>query len=214
MRGAILLLATALGAGAVQAQEPPQPAPDAAGQAAGSPWTFSATGYWNMPRQSGDYLSGIFIAERKQLHLEARSNYEAVHSQSAFIGWTFSGGEAIQFKATPIVGFVGGSTHGLIGGLEASVAVSKFDYYIEAEYLDARGEDPGYLYAWSELGFRPVEWLRLGLVAQRTRIYGGDRELQRGGFFQVTVRRFTAGFYWFNPGSTDQVAILSLGVSF
>ncbi len=102
----------------------------------------------------------------------------------------------------------------MIGGIEASVAVSKFDYYIEAEYLDARGEEPGYLYAWSELGFRPVEWLRLGLVAQRTRIYGGDREFQRGGFFQVTVRRFTAGFYWFNPGSTDQVAILSLGVSF
>lgn len=214
MRAASMLLATTLAVGGVRAQEPPQPAPDGAAQPAGAPWTFSATGYWNMPRESGDYLSGIFIAEKSQLHLEARTNYEAKHSQSAFIGWTFSGGESVQFKATPIVGFVGGSTHGVIGGLEASVAIRKFDYYIEAEYLNPHGDESGYLYAWSELGFRPIEWLRLGVVAQRTRIYGGSRDLQRGGFLQVTVRKFTAGFYWFNPGSSDQVAILSLGVSF
>lgn len=214
MRSAAVLLAVMLAVGGVRAQEPPQPVGGAAAQSASAPWTFSATGYWNMPRESGDYLSGIFIAEKSQLHLEARANYEAKHSQSAFIGWSFSGGETVQFKATPIVGFVGGSTHGVIGGLEASVAISKFDYYIEAEYLDPRGEEPGYLYAWSELGFRPIEWLRLGLVAQRTRIYGGDRDLQRGGFLQVTVRKVTAGFYWFNPGSSDQIAILSLGVSF
>jgi len=167
-----------------------------------------------MPRESGDYLSGIFIAEKSQLHLEARANYEAKHSQSAFLGWSFSGGETVQFKATPIVGFLWGSTHGVIGGLEASVAFKKFDYYIEAEYLDPHGAEPGYFYAWSELGYRPVEWLRLGLVAQRTRIYGGDRDLQRGGFFQVTVRKVTGSLYWFNPGSHAQIAILSLGISF
>lgn len=108
------------------------------------------------------------------------------------------------------VGFVGGSTRGVIGGLEASAAISKFDYYIEVEYLNQHRDEPGYLYAWSELGFRPVEWLRLGVVAQRTRIYGGDRDLQRGGFFQVTVRTVTAGFFWFNPVASDPVAILSL----
>ena len=214
MRSATLLAALTLAAAGVRAQEPPPPAPDAAAQPASAPWTFSATGYWNMPRESGDYLSGIFIAEKSQLHLEARANYEAKHSQSAFLGWSFSGGETVQFKATPILGFVWGSTHGVIGGLEASVAYKKLDYYIEAEYLDPSGAEPGYLYAWSELGYRPIEWLRLGLVAQRTRIYGGDRDLQRGGFFQVTVRKVTAGFYWFNPGSHEQIAILSLGVSF
>ncbi|KDP85540.1 MAG: hypothetical protein ACN6OP_03980 [Pseudomonadales bacterium] len=214
MRSATLLLALTLAATGVGAQEPPQPAPDAAAQPASAPWTFSATGYWNMPRESGDYLSGIFIAEKSQLHLEARANYEAKHSQSAFLGWSFSGGETVQFKATPIVGFLWGSTHGVIGGLEASVAFKKFDYYIEAEYLDPHGAEPGYFYAWSELGYRPVEWLRLGLVAQRTRIYGGDRDLQRGGFFQVTVRKVTGSFYWFNPGSHAQIAILSLGISF
>ncbi|MGT2508946.1 hypothetical protein [Cupriavidus basilensis] len=122
MRSATLLLALTLAATGVGAQEPPQPAPDAAAQPASAPWTFSATGYWNMPRESGDYLSGIFIAEKSQLHLEARANYEAKHSQSAFLGWSFSGGETVQFKATPIVGFLWGSTHGVIGGLEASVA--------------------------------------------------------------------------------------------
>jgi hypothetical protein len=60
MRAASILVATALAVGGVRAQEPLQPAPDAGAQPAGTPWTFSATGYWNMPRESGDYLSGIF----------------------------------------------------------------------------------------------------------------------------------------------------------
>ena len=71
-----------------------------------------------------------------------------------------------------------------------------------------------YFYAWSELGFRPVEWLRVGLAAQRTRAYGGDRDIQRGPFAQFTWRRVTLGGFWFNPGSTDQVFVGSIGVAF
>lgn len=33
-----------------------------------------------------------------------------------------------------------------------------------------------YFYAWTEPGFTPVEWLRLGIAGRRTRTYdnGGD----------------------------------------
>jgi hypothetical protein len=76
------------------------------------------------------------------------------------------------------------------------------------------GRNDSYLYAWSELGFRPVEWLRIGLAAQRTRAYGGDRELQRGPFAQVTWGNVTFGGFWFNPGSRDQVFVGSIGATF
>ncbi|NOV27636.1 hypothetical protein E5S69_29550 [Cupriavidus necator] len=178
-------------------------------------WSFLLSGYWNMPRSDSDYGSGIITADHNgKLHLEARINYEARHSQSAFVGWSFSGGETIKVKATPIIGFVTGGAHGPIPGLEVSVAIGKFDYYVEAEYLVGTGDTSAYTYTWSELGFRPVEWLRLGVVAQHTRIYGGDREFQRGGFVQLTYKKYTGGVYWFNPTSPEQVVIASLAIAF
>jgi hypothetical protein len=178
-------------------------------------WEFNATGYWNDSRPGESYASGIFLADRGALHLEARANYEAIHAQSAFVGWTFSAGDAVKLEATPIVGGVTGATRGPIAGLEATVSAGRFDYYVEAEYVRDRSDhETSYTYAWSELGFRPAEWLRLGAVAQRTRIYGGERELQRGPFVQLTQGKLTLSAYWFNPGSSEQVAIVALGVGF
>ena len=179
-------------------------------------WEFAATGYWNEIKGGDGYANGIFTADRGPIHLEARVNYEARHAQSAFAGWTFTAGEGVTLEATPILGYVWGDVKGAIAGVEATVAWGRFDWYVEAEYVHdrARGKTDSYTYAWSELGFRPVEALRLGLVAQRTRAYGGDREVQRGGFVQYEFGKVTAGIYWFNPGSSDQVVTGALGVSF
>jgi hypothetical protein len=64
---------------------------------------------------------------------------------------------------------------------------------------DSKEDTDSYSNAWSRLGFRRVEWLRVGIAGQRTRIYGGDRDYQRGPFAQVTWRDITIGGYWFNP---------------
>jgi hypothetical protein len=71
-----------------------------------------------------------------------------------------------------------------------------------------------YNYAWSELGYRPFEWLRIGAVGQRTRAYGGNRETQRGPFVQASFGPVTIGGFWFNPGSSEQVFVASLGATF
>jgi hypothetical protein len=187
----------------------------ALGHAAENEWEFLATGYWNAPRGGDAYASGIVTAGHGALHLEARANYEAVHSQSAFIGWTFSFGDAVKVEATPIVGFAGNALRGPIAGVEASIAAGKFDYYIEAEYVrDRSAREASYTYAWSEFGYRPVEALRLGLAVQRTRIYGGDRDFQTGPFAQFSWGKATLGAYLFNPGSSEQVVIVSLGAAF
>jgi hypothetical protein len=180
-------------------------------------WEGTATGYWNEIRDGDSYASGIFIAKRDALHLEARVNYEAVHARSFFAGWTFSLGkeEGLSFEITPIVGGATGSVGGPIAGFEATLAKGRFDFYVEAEYVRGRdSKDDSYTYAWSELGFRPVEWLRFGAVGQRTRAYGGDRDFQRGGFVQATYGKVTASVYWFNPGSDSQVVVGSIGLAF
>ena len=79
----------------------------------------------------------------------------------------------------------------------------------------ATTQSDSYTYAWSELGFRPAEWLRVGVAGQRTRIYGGDRDIQRGPFAQIDRGdHVTIGGYWFNPGSSDQVFVGLIAVTF
>jgi hypothetical protein len=183
---------------------------------AGKPsWEFGLNAYPTVVRGGENYTSAIIVAVRGPLHLEGRVNYESVGARSAFVGWTFSGGEAVTWELTPLLGSAWGSTHAWVPGLEASVAWAKFDVYVEAEYVRDHDEQIGsYTYAWSELGYRPVEWLRVGIVGQRTRVYGGDRDIQRGPFAQLSWPHITIGGYWFNPGSSDQVFVGLIGATF
>jgi hypothetical protein len=178
-------------------------------------WEFALTAYPTLVRGGDNYTSAIAIADRGPLHLEARVNYESVGARSAFVGWTFSGGEEITWELTPLAGGAWGTTQAFVPGLEASVACGRLDFYVEAEYVrDIHGRTDSYFYAWSELGFRPVEWLRIGVAGQRTRIYGGERDIQRGPFAQATWGSITIGGYWFNPGSNAQVFVGMIGASF
>ena len=167
------------------------------------------------PRGGTTVNSVIGAADAGALHLEARYGYEAKDSRSAFVGWTFSGAGAVKWELTPIVGGGWGTVHAAIPGFEASAAWKRLDVYVEAEFVrDRHASESSYNYAWSELGFHATEVIRIGLVGQRTRIYGGDREFQRGPFAQLTWKRATLGAFWFNPGSGEQVFVGSIGVSF
>ena len=178
-------------------------------------WEFGVTAYPTIVRGGENYTSAIAVADRGALHLEARVNYESVGARSAVVGWTFSGGETVTWELTPLLGGAGGDTRAFVPGFEASVAWRRLDLYVEAEYVrDSGSRDDSYFYAWTELGFRPVEWLRLGIAGQRTRVYGNERDIQRGPFVQFTWQRLTIGGYWFNPGSNEQVFVGSLGATF
>jgi hypothetical protein len=144
---------------------------DGSGRRASRPakpsWEFGVTAYPTNVRGGENYTSAIAVADRGPLHLELRHNYEAINATSAFVGWTFSGGEAVAWELTPLLGAVRGTKQAFAPGLEASVTWGRLDYYIEAEYVDDRkGRADSYLYAWSELGFGvdPFPWtvFRLG----------------------------------------------------
>jgi len=178
-------------------------------------WEFALSAYPTSVRDGENYTSAIGVADKGPLHLEVRYNYESVGARSAFVGWTFAGGESITWELTPLLGGAWGTTQAFVPGLEASVAWKQLDFYVEAEYVrENSGQANSYFYAWSELGFRPVEWLRIGLAGQRTHAYGGDRDFQRGPFVQTTWRWLTIGGYWFNPGSRDQVFVGLISAAF
>ncbi len=181
----------------------------------GRSWEFAITAYPTVVRGGENYTTAIATADRGALHLEVRYNYEAIGARSAFVGWTFSGGEAVAWEVTPLLGGAWGAVTAFVPGVEASVTWGRLDFYIEAEYVrDSHERSDSYAYAWSELGLRPVEWFRVGLAGQRTRIYGEAREFQRGPFAQATWGPFTIGGYWFNPGSDQQIFVGSINATF
>jgi hypothetical protein len=177
--------------------------------------SVSATGYYYAMRDQPDFGVGVASINRGPLHIEGRYNYEARNSGSLFVGWKFSGGDVVTFEITPIVGALVGATRGVVPGIEASVAYGPFDAYIEAEYVhDTEHASDSYYYAWSEVGWKPAAWLRLGLAGQRTRLVQSGRDLQRGLFAQFIFDKTTLGVYAFNPDTGSRYAIVALGVQF
>ena len=187
----------------------------AADAESGSKTSITVTGYYYAMRDQSDYGVGVASLNRGALHLEARYNYEANRSASLFAGWNFAGGESVTFQVTPLIGGLFGETHGVVPGIEAAVAYRDVDAYIEAEYVrDLRNSNDSYFYAWSEIGWKPVQWLRVGLVGQRSREVNNGRDLQRGAFVQLIVDKVTLGIYGFNPDSSSRYLIVSLGAQF
>ena len=179
-------------------------------------WKYDITASFYSFRNQDDFTLAVARADRGALHIEARYNYEAIDSGSLFAGWKFSGGKKLTWEVTPILGGVFGSMEGIAPGFEAAAAYGIADFYIEAEYVrDLEVKEDSFYYSWSELGFTPWEWLRFGLVGQRTKVYKSERDIQRGLFAQVIYRKATLGVYVFNPDDGDtRFTVFSLGVVF
>jgi hypothetical protein len=111
-------------------------------------------------------------------------------------------------------GVVWGDTDGVAPGYELTLGWRGFELYSEGEYVfDFHDSQDDFFYTWTELTYAPTDWLRAGLVAQRTRAYDTDVDIQRGLLVGLTYEclDFTAAV--FNPDDSDPVVMLGLGVS-
>ncbi|HEY1251454.1 MAG TPA: hypothetical protein VGH97_09710 [Thermoanaerobaculia bacterium] len=207
--GALLLLL------AVHANAQPVPPASIPSDATAHEWAFSLTGVGNFVPQDVDYGYGTFTADRSALHLEARYNYEAIETGSLWFGANFEFGKTVTFAVTPMLGGVFGRTNGIAPGYHLTVGWWKLELYSEGEYFVAtdRGE-PDYFYNWNELTISPLEWLRAGLVSQRTRVYQTGLDVQRGFLVGGTWKSWTLTVYVFNAGWTDPTTVVSLSWEF
>jgi hypothetical protein len=191
------------------AQTPPATAPHAAS------WSFFASAYTYIIPETSNYAQPTFTADRNHLHLEARYNYEAQKTGSAWVGWNFSGGDTVEWEVTPIVGGVFGDVDGVAPGYKGSIAWRKLSLYSESEYvIDTANTSNSFLYNWSELTYGLTESLRAGLVVQRTRAYQTDRDVQRGLIVGYAWRRAEFTFCVFNPDENKPTSAFSVGFRF
>jgi len=59
-----------------------------------------------------------------------------------------------------------------------------------------------------------MNWLHVGLVAQRTKVYHTGLDTQRGFFFGVSHKKIEFTTYVLNAGWTDPTILLEAGFSF
>ena len=197
------------------ARTPPAPAR----AASTSPWSVSASAAAYLLPDDDNYLQPIVTADRNALHLESRYNYENLRSLSAFIGWNLEAGSTVTLEVTPMFGAVVGDTTGVIPAIEATLRFSRFEAYSEGEYvIDVDDRRDRFLYNWFEASVWATDWLRAGIVTQRTRTFQlpgrSQRDIQRGLLGGVGLGRFEGTVYFFNPGSDDSYVVASIGVSF
>jgi hypothetical protein len=148
------------------------------------------------------------------LHLEARYNYENQKTGSVWVGYTFGGGETIEWEVTPLLGGVFGETSGIAPGYKGSLSWRMLEGYSEGEYVfDTGARTDSFFYNWSELALAPAEWFRGGIVTQRTRAYNGDRDIQRGLFVRTTYQKLDVTAYVFNPDDSQPTVVVAVGSS-
>jgi len=188
----------------------------AAGTASAEEWSFAISGFVFDPPDDSSYFSPIFYADRGTLHLEARYNYEDRETGSVFLGRNFEFGENVTFTAVPMVGLVLGSTMGVAPGAEVGMSWRRLELYAESEYvIDVEESSDSFLYTWLEATVAPVDWLRVGLVAQRTRTYETGLDVQRGLLVELSRGRLSFGFHWFNlDRKEDQIFAYAVGYEF
>jgi len=178
-------------------------------------WSYSAYAYAFFVPEDDAYLQPTFTADRDRLHLEARYNYEGLEAGSLWAGYNFSMGERVTFEGTAMLGGVFGGTVGVAPGYKATLSWTKLVFYSEGEYLfDTDESSDSFFYAWSELSWAPVDWCRLGLVGQRTKVYRTDRDIQRGLLVGFSSKRVDFTTYVFNPDDPSPTVVVALGVSF
>ena len=214
-RLAILVAAMALGAGHVsgQPQTTEAPPPSAEGEPE-SPWSFSLSAYAYFVPDDGDYAQPTLAADRDWLHLEARYNYEALETGSAWVGYNFGGeGGAVSWEITPMLGGVFGDTTGFGPGLKGSLGWKMLEVYSEGEVVYDTGESSdSFFYNWSEVTLAPADWWRIGLVTQHTRVYEADRDVQRGLLVGLSYRNLAFTAHVFNPDDSDPIVVVAVAL--
>jgi hypothetical protein len=177
-------------------------------------WSFTANVFTFAPPHDQSYASPVITADRGWAHIEARYNYEALDTGSLYLGYNFEVGDEWKLAATPMLGGVFGDTTGVAPGYELALTYKRFELYTEGQYVfDTRESSDSFFYSWSELTYSPSDWLRFGLVAQRTRAYQTDLDIQRGVMLGLTLEHFDFTAYIFNVGWDDPLFVFSLGFS-
>ena len=175
-------------------------------------WEFSGSVFYSEPPGSEDRLTPILYADRGNLHLEARYNYEDLQTFSIFGGWTFASEGELAVAATPMLGAAFGETEGVVPALELDVGWRRIAWYAEMEWLiDLEDRDDDFFYSWSTLTYGFTEGLSAGLVVERSKLVDTDTAVQPGLALELSHGNAGLSLYAYDLGTDDAYLVVALG---
>ena len=211
----LLLACSEAAASATPPLAPTEAPPSGIERVAGKSWSFGASAYTYLVSHDQDYVQPTFTADRGQLHLEARYNYEDLQTGSTWIGWNLGAGESLVLEFTPIAGLVFGATRGIAPGYKGSLSWRKLELYSEGEHVFGTADaSDSFFYNWSQLTIAPWAWSEFGVVIQRTRAYESERELQRGLLLGFSRKGASLSAIVFNPDTEEPTTVIALALTF
>jgi hypothetical protein len=203
------------GARPALAQETTASVPPASSNATPNPWAFSFTTSGYIVPDDQSYVSPDFSANRGWLHLEARYNDEALETGSLWAGYNFSAGKKLVLDVTPMVGSVFGNLNGVAPGYLITLTYKRVQLYSQGEYVfDTQSRGNSFFYNWNQITYSLLNWLEVGLVTQRTRVYHTSLDVQRGVLVGFSYKKLHFTTNVFNVGWTTPTEVLSLGIHF
>lgn len=176
----------------------------------------SASIYYYAPPHADNYFQPTVRADADRLHVEARYNYEGIHTMSLWGGYVFTPRDnPIAITLTPMLGFIAGDTSGMAPGVELSLGWKFIDFYTEGEYVyDFDHHADSFFYSWSELtASLPMKW-RVGGALQRTQTYETPRDFQGGLLVGTTFARVQVTAHIFDLDLDDKTWVLSAAMDF
>jgi len=178
-------------------------------------WEFSLSTFTFLAQHARDYANPNLTADRDWLHLEARYNYEELKTGSVWLGWNFGTGKKLQFEVTPMLGGVFGDITGIAPGYTITIRYKPFELSTQGEYFFDAGTSSGnFFYSWSELSASPADWLRLGIVVERTQVSGFSSDVRRGPLVGFKYKEVDLTMYWLAPGSDEATFVFAVTFNF
>ena len=181
----------------------------------------SNTSVWDFSVETDLYFTDpftflpIFIADKGNLHLEARYNYEDLKTFSGWVGYNFFGGDEFEYFITPMLGAAIGRTDGIAPGLEFTLGYAGFELYSESEYLfDFASSEFNFFYNWTDFTYSPLDWLWFGISGQMTKVIDTELETDRGLMLGAEYRNFEITGYFYNAFTDDAFFMLALSTEF
>ena len=178
-------------------------------------WEFSLSTFTFLAQHARDYANPNLRADRGWLHLEARYNYEELKTGSVWLGWNFGTGKKLQFEVTPMLGGIFGDITGIAPGYTITIRYKPFKLSTQGEYFFDAGTSSGnFFYSWSELSASPADWLRLGIVVERTQASGFSSDVRRGPLVGFKYKEVDLTTYWLAPGSDEATFVFAVTFNF
>ncbi len=168
------------------------------------------------------FVPMVHLQSPGNFYAELRYNYEDAKTLSLYAGKTFLGGNDLEYKITPMVGYSTGRFTGISFAVNADVEWKNLFISSQTQSgmslrkndtLSAKKNAGDFFYSWSELGYNLTDHFFGGVSVQDTRQTGGNI-FETGILAGLRFKNLCFPFYVFNPFHQDRYFILGVNYEF